>query len=372
MSFDIYLSPPHPTGKELAYVSEVLKSNWLAPAGAHLSELESRIEKYLAADQMALALNSGTAAIHLGLRLLGVGKGDLVLCQSLTFVASVNPITYLGATPVFIDSETTTWNLCPELLEHAIIEHLQKGIKPKAIVAVHLYGMPYQVREIHQIADKYQIPILEDSAEALGSCYNNQKCGTFGEVSVFSFNGNKIITTGGGGALITNTKDQKEQALKWATQAKETTPHFEHRELGYNYRMSNLNAAVGCAQLEVLETYVARRREIFRYYKNELEELKDLSFLKEPEACFSNRWLSVLCCKDEKQREQIRQALTDNRIEARPVWKPMHRQPLYTHEKSYLNGVSDAVFAKGLCLPSGSQLTYDQLSRIISIIKENA
>lgn len=370
MSFHIYVSPPHPTGNELRLLAEVVHQNWMAPAGPHLTQLENKIETYLGEKFYATALQSGTAAIHLGLQLLGISKGDIVLCQSLTFVASVNPVLYLGATPVFIDSERDTWNLCPILLEQAIKNQITKGQKPKAIIAVHLYGMPYQAEAIQKIASHYNIPILEDSAEALGSHYQNKPCGTLGDYSIFSFNGNKIITTGGGGALICNSEIQQKMALKLATQAKEDTPHFEHKEMGYNYRMSNFNAAVGCAQWDALETYVTKRRSNFEFYKQQLNGINGLSFLEEPLTHFSNRWLTVVLTKSFEQREKIRKKLEVNGIESRPIWKPMHLQPLFSKEKAYVNGVSEELFKRGLCLPSSSQLTIQQLKMITSLIQQ--
>ena len=368
--FQIYVSPPHPTGNELGLLAEVVNQNWLAPAGPHLIQFEKKIENYLGNQFFATALQSGTAAIHLGLQLLGVGKGDIVLCQSLTFVASANPIKYLGATPVFIDSEQETWNICPILLEEAIKDLIAKNQKPKAIIAVHLYGMPYQVEALQIISKKYEIPILEDSAEALGSTYKNEPCGSFGDMSVFSFNGNKIITTGGGGVLICKSKVLQQQAFKLATQAKEPTPHFEHVELGYNYRMSNLNAAVGCAQWKALTKYVKKRRATFQYYKEQLTTINGISFLEESDGYYTNRWLSVMLTENLEHREYIRKKLEIHGIESRPVWKPLHLQPLYAHGKSYINGVSEAVFERGLCLPSGSQLTFQQLEMITSIIQQ--
>jgi dTDP-4-amino-4,6-dideoxygalactose transaminase len=368
--FQIYLSPPHPSGNELRLLAEVVDQNWIAPAGPHLTHFEKKIENYLGNHFFATALQSGTAAIHLGIQLLGVGKGDIVLCQSLTFVATANPVIYLGATPIFIDSESKTWNICPELLEQAIQEQITKGQKPKAIIAVHLYGMPYQVDALYSISQKYEIPILEDSAEALGSRYKNEACGSFGAMSVFSFNGNKIITTGGGGVLICKSKVLQQQALKLATQAKEPSPHFEHVELGYNYRMSNLNAAVGCAQWEALTEYVLKRRATFQYYKEHLTTINGLSFLEEPDGFYANRWLSVVLTDSFEQREDIRKKLEIHGIESRPVWKPMHLQPLYSSEKSYLSGVSESIFQRGLCLPSGSQLTIQQLEMITTLIQQ--
>ncbi len=365
----IWLSAPHMGGAEIDYVNQAFSSNWIAPVGPNINEFEKDISNYLAEGKYVAALCSGTASIHLGLKLLNVTQGDVVLCQSMTFAASANPIKYLNARPVFIDSETSTWNMCPLLLEKAIKEHIAINKKPKAILAVHLYGMPYKIREIHELANKYQIPVLEDSAEALGSTFEGRKCGVFGNLSIFSFNGNKIITTSGGGALVCNSQSIKEEAVFFATQAKDNFPHYQHTELGFNYRMSNVIAGIGRGQMEVLEQRVESRRQNFEYYKLMLSDVPNISFLEEPQGSFSNRWLTTILTDSFTTREKIRIALDAENIESRPLWKPMHSQPLYVKEKSYINGVSDELFDKGLCLPSGSNLNKEDIELVVSIIK---
>jgi dTDP-4-amino-4,6-dideoxygalactose transaminase len=300
---------------------------------------------------------------------LNVGAGDEVICQSNTFSASANPIVYLKATPVFVDSEKETWNLCPEQLEKAILDRISKGKKPKAIIAVHLYGMPYKVNEIQNISKKYDIPILEDSAEALGSTYNSEKCGTFGEIAVFSFNGNKIITTSGGGALITDSEELKQRAIFLATQARDHAVEYLHSTIGYNYRMSNVLAGIGRGQMEVLAERVQARRRIFDFYKQSFKNIEEISFLDEPDGFYSNRWLSCIITPSKEVREGIRLSLNKHNIEARPLWKPMHQQPIFKDMPKYVNGVSDALFEGGLCLPSGSNLTDEELNRVSSAIK---
>lgn len=352
------------------YVKEAFNSNWIAPLGPNVQAFENAIEEFLDNKTHAACLSSGTAAIHLGLQLLGVGPGDEVLCQSFTFAASANPITYLGATPIFIDSETETWNVCPELLEKAIRERISEGKKPKAIVAVHLYGMPYKVDEIHTISNKYEIPIIEDSAEALGSSYKDTKCGSFGDIGVLSFNGNKIITTSGGGALLCKYQSTKEKAVFLATQARDNAPHYQHSQIGYNYRMSNVLAGIGRGQMEVLEDRVAARRDNFYYYKKQLSHVPGISFLEEPKGAFSNRWLTCILTPSFEAREKIREFLAAENIESRPLWKPMHLQPVFEKTLSYVNGVSEDLFNKGLCLPSGSSLEKEDLERICEIIKK--
>jgi dTDP-4-amino-4,6-dideoxygalactose transaminase len=315
------------------------------------------------------ALSSGTAAIHLGLVLLGVSHGDDVLCQSKTFSASANPIAYLGANPIFIDSEIDTWNICPEQLEIAIKDRIKKGKKPKAIIAVHLYGMPYKVDEIHNIAKTYEIPVIEDSAEALGSTYKGQKCGTFGDISILSFNGNKIITTSGGGALVTKNKLLKDKAVFLATQARDNAVEYLHSHIGYNYRMSNVLAGIGRGQMTVIDERVAKRRSNYAFYYSNLKNIESITFLNEPEHHYSNRWLSCIITESERMREDIRLLLDNENIESRPLWKPMHQQPVFKDAPAYLSGVSDDLFKKGLCLPSGSNLTDTELNKVISIIK---
>ena len=365
----IWLSSPHMGGAEESYVKSAFDANWVAPLGPNVNGFENDIQKYLSEDVHVAGLVSGTSALHLGLQLLGVSRDDEVICQSMTFAASANPIIYLGAKPIFIDSERETWNLCPEQLEIAIKESIAKGKKPKAIITVHLYGMPYNIEAIHKIADNYDIPILEDSAEALGSSYNDRKCGTFGDFAILSFNGNKIITTSGGGALVSKNRTLKDKAIFLATQAKDDTPHYQHSEIGYNYRMSNIVAGIGRGQMEVLDLHVGLRRRNFDYYKDELQNLSSIKFLEEPKRYFSNRWLTCIETESFDQREKIRLALANENIESRPLWKPMHTQPVFKNAKAYTNGVSEDLFNKGLCLPSGSNLEKEDLDRVISIIK---
>ncbi len=365
----IWLSSPHMGGTEQDFVKEAFETNWVAPLGPNVDGFEKDIESYLNTDIYAAALSSGTAALHLGLRLLGVTTGDEVLCQSMTFAASANPIVYLGAKPVFVDSESNTWNICPEQLEIAIKDRISKGKKPKAIVAVHLYGMPYNVEAIHNVASEYKIPVLEDSAEALGSSYHGVKCGTFGDIAILSFNGNKIITTSGGGALISKNVKHKERAIFLATQARDNAPHYEHSEVGYNYRMSNITAGIGRGQMQVLDSHVANRRRNFDFYKKHLENYSEIRFLEEPEGYSSNRWLTCIETTSYQLREGLRLSLAEENIESRPLWKPMHQQAVFADCDAYLNGFSDDLFDRGLCLPSGSNLEEDDLYRIVSVIK---
>lgn len=357
------------SGNEQSFIKEAFDSNWVAPLGPNVNGFEIDIQSYLTADRHVAALASGTSALHLSLILLGVGPGDEVICQSKTFSASANPIVYQGATPVFVDSEKETWNICPAQLEIAINDRISKGNKPKAIIAVHLYGMPYKVDEITQIASKYDIPIIEDSAESLGSHYKGRKCGTLGEFSILSFNGNKIITTSGGGALVTKTLEQKEKAVFLATQARDNASHYLHSQIGYNYRMSNILAGIGRGQMTILDNHVANRRANHEFYKNALKEVLGITFLEEPEGCFSNRWLSCILLDSQSTRESLRLALEKENIESRPLWKPMHQQPVFKYAPRYLNGVSDDLFEKGLCLPSGSNLTDIERDRVLHAIK---
>jgi dTDP-4-amino-4,6-dideoxygalactose transaminase len=365
----IWLSPPHMGANEQDYVKEAFDTNWIAPLGPNVQAFESAIEDFVGNNVHAACLSSGTAAIHLGLELLGVATGDEVLCQSFTFAASANPIKYLGASPVFIDSEPDTWNLDPVLLEKAIKERIQTGKKPKAIVAVHLYGMPYKVEAVHAVAKHYGIPVLEDSAEALGSSFNGINCGSFGDMAILSFNGNKIITTSGGGALLAKSKETKEKAVFLATQARDSAPHYQHSHIGHNYRMSNVLAGIGKGQMEVLKDRVGARRRNFEFYKKHLGDLEMISFPEEPKGYFSNRWLTCILTPSLEVREKIRKTLEVENIESRPLWKPMHLQPVFEKETSYVNGVSENLFEKGLCLPSGSSLEEDDLQRICTIIK---
>ena len=365
----IWLSPPHMSGYEKKFIDEAFNLNWIAPSGPNVTGFEEDIEKYLKNDSHVAALSSGTAAIHLALLILKVKKGDEVICQTKTFVASVNPVSYIGATPIFVDSESKTWNICPKLLEIAIKDRISKGKKPKAIIAINLYGMPYNIEAINYISKKYQIPVLEDSAESFGSKYINRSCGTFGDISIFSFNGNKIITTSGGGALISRNKQVKEKAIFLATQSKNESFEYSHSETGFNYRMSNILAGIGRGQIKSIDQYVlARRRNYDFYYKN-LNSNKNIYFLNEPEGYFTNRWLTCILFSSNKIREDIRLLLEKDNIESRPSWKPMHLQPLFKNFPKYLNGTSEDLYKNGLCLPSGSNLTKQNLNRIVLLIK---
>lgn len=368
----IYLSSPHMGGKEQSYVNEAFETNWVAPLGPNVEGFEKDLENYLGGGNHVAALSSGTAAIHLALILLGVERGDEVICQSMTFSASANPIVYQGATPVFVDSEKDTWNICPIHLEEAIKDRISKGKKPKAIIAVHLYGMPYKVEEIKKISEKYEIPIVEDSAEALGSNYKGQKCGTFGDISILSFNGNKIITTSGGGALVSKNLKIKEKAIFLATQARDVAPHYQHSEIGYNYRLSNISAGIGRGQMEVLDNHVTLRRKMNQFYKNIFESNEGINVFSEPTAdYFSNHWLSCILidsyiCKFSP--EDIRLAMADNNIECRPLWKPMHLQPVFKSAPYYGKDVSENLFKTGLCLPSGSNLKSEEIVKINDVL----
>ncbi len=361
----IWLSSPHMGGNELKYIHAAFDTNWVAPLGPNVEGFEGDLENYLGENVCVAALSAGTAAIHLGLILLGVENGDEVICQSMTFSASANPIMYQGATPVFVDSEPETWNLCPEQLERAIKDRIANGKKPKAIIAVHLYGMPYMHDEIKCLSEKYEIPVLEDSAEALGSKYKGKRCGTLGDISVLSFNGNKIITTSGGGALVLKDKELRKKAVFLATQARDNEPHYQHSHVGYNYRMSNIVAGIGRGQMEVLPERVEARRSNFEYYQSKLKDKNGITFVNEPEGFFSNRWLSCILTESFEQREKIREKLQNVNIETRPLWKPMHMQPIFDKYPKYINGTSEGLFEVGLCLPSGSDLIKEDLDRVI-------
>lgn len=373
MNEKIYLSSPHLGGTEQEYVKMAFETNWVAPLGPNVDGFEKALESYLGKESHVAALSSGTAAIHLALILLGVSSGDEVLCQSLTFSASANPIKYLGATPVFVDSEPDTWNISPHFLEEAIKDRMLKGKKPKAIIAVHLYGMPYQVEAIGNISKKYEIPIIEDSAEALGSSYRGQKCGTFGDISILSFNGNKIITTSGGGALVSRNPDHKSQAVFLATQARDDAPHYQHSHIGYNYRLSNVCAGIGRGQMEVLDKHVDLRRKMNAFYRRIFMDIEGIKVFFEPnDGFFSNHWLSCISFKDLTERKDptgLREALLQDNIETRPVWKPMHLQPVFKDAPFYGNGTSESIFKNGLCLPSGSDLDDNAKKRIKEAIK---
>ena len=371
----IWLSSPHMGGTEQNYIQEAFDANWVAPLGSNVTGFEQDLENYLGNQVNVGALSSGTAAIHLGLILLGVGTGDAVLCQTMTFSASANPILYLGATPIFVDSETTTWGLCPLALEQAIQDSIQKGKKPKAIIAVHLFGVPYQVAAIRKVASTYQIPVLEDAASALGSSYKDQKCGTFGDISILSFNGNKIITTSGGGAIVTHTAALKEKAIFYATQSRDNAPHYQHSHIGYNYRMSNICAGIGRGQMEVLDEHVASRRQMHDFYVAVFASIDGVDVFTTPnDDYFANYWLSAITIDATKTNgitaETLRLALEAENIESRPLWKPMHLQPIFERYPYYGSNVSETLFENGLCLPSGSNLSDEDRNRIRAIINQ--
>lgn len=372
MNQKIWLSSPHMSGNEMKYINEAFDTNWIAPLGPNVTAFENELSVYLNSKNVA-ALVSGTAAIHLALIILGIKEGDEVISSSFTFSATVNPVVYQGAKPVFIDSEEGSWNMSPELLEKAIIDRLRTGKKPKAIIIVHLYGMPADIYELKSIADRYDIPVIEDAAEALGSSVNGKACGTFGEMGILSFNGNKIITTSGGGALISDNPEYISKARFLATQARDKAPHYQHSQIGYNYRMSNVLAGIGRGQLEVIEARVSKRRSNFNYYQEKLSYLEGISFLGEKDSCFSNRWLTTIIVDPDKTNgitaTDIQQGLEKENIETRPLWKPMHLQPVFKDYPKYTNGVSEKLFSKGLCLPSGSNMTDEELNRVFIGIK---
>jgi dTDP-4-amino-4,6-dideoxygalactose transaminase len=376
MEGKIWLSSPHMGDNELEYVKEAFKTNWIAPLGPNVDGFEGDIAAFLGQNIHVAALSSGTAALHLALVILGVQRGDEVLCQSMTFSASANPIVYQGATPVFVDSEANTWNMSPELLETAIEDRLKRGKKPKAIIVVHLYGMPADMDGIMAVANRFGIPVIEDAAEALGAAYKGQKLGTFGDISILSFNGNKIITTSGGGALVSPKEEYIVKARFLATQARDSAPHYQHSHIGYNYRMSNVCAGIGRGQMEVLPLRVQQRRSNFEYYRDAFNDYSALRFQSEPGTdYFSNRWLSCALIDDEGSenilsREDIRLALEKENIESRPLWKPMHLQPVFADAPFYGDGTSEKLFEKGLCLPSGSNLSTTNLVRVANKIKE--
>ena len=370
----IWLSSPHMSGNEMKYIQEAFEGNWIAPLGPNVDGFEKDLEKFLGNDNHVAVVSTGTAALHLALAMLGVGKDDYVICQTLTFTASANPIIYLGGIPVFVDSEKDTWNLCPNAVEDAIKSCIAKGKKPKAIITVCLYGMPYKVDEIKSISEKYDIPVIEDSAEALGSTYKNQKCGTFGDISVLSFNGNKIITTSGGGALVLKEKIYKQKAVFLSTQAKDDAPHYQHSILGYNYRMSNICAGIGRGQMEALEERIAQRNANHDFYKEIFKDYDGIDLFTEPSEDYkSNHWLNAIEINPEIRkdldREKVRKAFEKENIESRPLWKPMNLQPLFENAEYFGSNVAESLFNNGLCLPSGSNLTDDDKERIFGVIK---
>lgn len=372
MNNKIWLSSPHMGGNELKYIHEAFDENWVAPLGPNVNGLEEDLQKFLEEDIHVAALSAGTAALHLAMIILGVKAGDEVICQSFTFSASANPITYLGATPVFVDSETETWNMCPKALEEAIQDRIAQGKKPKAIIVVHLYGMPAKMEEISEIAARHEIPLIEDAAEALGSTFKGQKCGTFGEMSILSFNGNKIITTSGGGALVCKTKEQKDKAVFLSTQARDDAPHYQHSEIGFNYRMSNISAGIGRGQMEVLNDRVAQRRRNHDFYTEIFEGFEGVKVFSEPsEDYFSNHWLSAITVDESItgfSREDLRLKFLEENIESRPLWKPMHLQPVFSDCPYYGSQVAENLFNDGLCLPSGSNLSDSDRERIKKVI----
>jgi dTDP-4-amino-4,6-dideoxygalactose transaminase len=357
-------------GNELCYIKEAFDTNWIAPLGPNVDGFEQDLQSFLGMDVNVAALSSGTAALHLALILLGVKGGDEVICQSMTFSASANPIVYQGATPVFVDSEGSTWNISPEYLEAAIQDRLKLGKKPKAIIIVHLYGMPAQMDSIMKISKTYDIPVVEDAAEALGSTFNGQPLGTFGEIGILSFNGNKIITTSGGGALISANHEYVKKARFLATQAQDSAPHYQHSQIGYNYRMSNICAGIGRGQMEVLSERVQQRRTNFNFYKNALAHIPGIHFLEEPHAgYFSNRWLTtVVIDGNDVTKEEVRLSLIAGNVDCRPLWKPMHLQPVFADAPYYGNDTSNRLFDKGICLPSGSSISEGELDRVVSQI----
>ena len=374
MNNRIWLSLAHMSGREQDFIKEAFDTNWVVPLGPNVDAFEKALAEYLKEDRYVTALSAGTAALHLGLILLGVKSGDEVICQSFTFAASANPISYLEAKPVFVDSEKDTWNMDPVLLEEAIKDRLRKtGKVPKAIIPVHLYGMPAKMKEIMEIAGRYDIPVLEDAAEALGSELYGQKCGTFGELAALSFNGNKMITTSGGGALICHTEEEARQTKFYATQARDAAPHYQHTHIGYNYRMSNICAGIGRGQMFVLDDHVSRRREIHALYTSLLKDVDGIEVMQNPdENTESNFWLTCILVdpqKAGKTREDIRLKLEAENIETRPLWKPMHLQPVFVDAPFYGNGTSERLFDIGLCLPSGPTLADEDIKKVVETIE---
>lgn len=372
MKSKIWLSSPHMGGGEMKYVQEAFDQNWVAPLGKNVDEFENAIQEFIEEDKFVAALSSGTAALHLALIQLGVGYGDEVICQSFTFSASANPIKYLGANPVFVDSDPVNWNMSPFFLEEAIKDRISKNKKPKAVIIVHLYGMPALMDEITAICSKYEIPLIEDSAEALGSTYKNKKCGTFGDFAILSFNGNKIITTSGGGALVGPTKETKEKTIFLSTQARDNAPHYQHSEIGYNYRLSNICAGIGRGQMEVLPDRIQQRRAINNFYKDVFSNIDAVNLFSEASSdFFSNHWLSSITIDKKvttRTNQELMAAFAEENIETRPLWKPMHLQPVFNDCQYYGETVSEELFTAGLCLPSGSNITNDDKNRIYEVI----
>jgi dTDP-4-amino-4,6-dideoxygalactose transaminase len=372
----IWISPPHMGGKELQVVWQAFADNWIAPMGPCVDGFEHDLEAFLGNDSHVVALNSGTSALHLALIMAGVERGDTVICQTMTFSASVNPIIYLGATPVFVDSERKTGNISPELLQEAIEDCIRKEKKPKAMIVVDLYGMSAQWDEIIGIARQYDIPIIEDAAEALGASYKNKRCGLFGTFGILSFNGNKIITTSGGGALVCQTREDANTAHFLATQARDAAPYYQHSHIGYNYRLSNISAAIGRGQMEVLIQHIQSRRNNHNFYRKALSRIPGVTLREEPDTrYFSNYWLNCIfidpaLTPSGADREAVRIRLRDIGIESRPLWKPMHLQPIFQSYPFYGDGTAEDFFNKGLCLPSGSSLKHADLDEICSNIRQ--
>jgi len=374
MTEKIWLSSPHMSGNEMKYIEEAFRNNHVFPLVPNVTGLENDIKAFTGTKNCT-CLSSGTSAIHLALIMLGVKQDDEVICSSFTFSASANPIVYQGATPVFIDSETSTWNMSPDLLEKAIKDRISKGKKPKAIIIVHLYGMPAQLDKLMQIANTYQIPVIEDAAESVGSTFDSKHTGTFGEIGILSFNGNKIITTSGGGALISDKEEYCKRALFLATQARDSAPHYQHSHIGYNYRMSNISAGIGRGQMEVLTQRIAKRRENYFFYLGQLKDIDGITVLSEPsERYFSNHWLTTVLIDPEKtggiSREDVRLAFEALGIESRPLWKPMHLQPVFAECPAYIDGTSEHLFDTGLCLPSSSNITDEERQRVVDEMRK--
>lgn len=368
----IYLSSPHMSGGEQRYIDEAFHQNWIAPLGPNVDGFEKTVADYCGMKDAA-ALSSGTAAIHLALIILGVKAGDEVIASSFTFSGTINPIAYQGAIPVFVDSEAGTWNMDPALLEEAIKDRLSKGKKVKAIIPVHLYGMPANMEAILSIAEKYNIPVVEDAAEALGSRYKEQKAGSFGKISILSFNGNKILSTSGGGALLSDDPEITRTARFLATQARDSAPYYLHTEIGYNYRMSNIVAGIGRGQMEVIDQRVKQRRDNHFFYREHLEQVRGIEFLTEPgEAYYSNHWLTTILLDPEKagiNNSQLMEELEKHNIESRHLWNPMHLQPVFSSYPAYVNGTSERLFQQGLCLPSGSNMTDEDRARVLEVLQ---
>lgn len=374
MQTKIWLSSPHLSGNELKFIQEAFDQNWVTSLGENINGFENDLQAFLKDNVAVCALNSATSAIHLALKMLGTSADDEVITPSFSFVASANPIAYCGATPIFVDSEKETWNMCPVALKEAIEARIAKRKMPKAIIVVHLYGMPAKMDEIIKIAEEYRIPVIEDAAEALGSTYKGKACGTFGRFGILSFNGNKIITTSGGGALVCHSQEDKDKAVFLSTQARDNAPHYQHSEIGYNYRMSNIVAGIGRGQMEVLHDRVEARRKMHDFYVQLFKDMDGVEVFSEPQDdFFSNHWLSAIVIDEKKagkNREDLRLAFSEENIESRPLWKPMHLQPVFADAPYYGTDVAEKLFDNGLCLPSGSNLSDDDRKRIAQVVRK--